>query len=109
MNLSNVGWETLLFHNTTTLEKFLRRTYRKRQNVKALNWFLKNKDLIQKVDKANTVVILKRKYNVSKIKNILHDRSKFEKVYVDKDKILNHPIPIEKGITDILKSLRYKK
>ena len=87
----------------------MRRTYRKRQNVKALKWFLKNKDLIQKVDKANTVVILRRKYNVYKMKNILHDRSKFEKVYVDKDKILNHLIPIEKGITVILKNLRYKK
>ena len=87
----------------------MRRTYWKRQNVKALKWFLKNKDLIQKVDKANTVVILKRKYNVSKMKNILHRRSKFEKVYVDKDKILNHLITIEKGITVILKNLRYKK
>ena len=35
---------------------------------------------MQKVEKANTVVILKRKYDVSKMKNILHDRSKFEKV-----------------------------
>ena len=32
-----------------------------------------------------------------------------KKFYVDKDKILNHLIPIEKGITDILKNLRYKK
>ena len=67
---------------------------------------LKNKDIIvQKSDKGNTVVILNIKDYVCKMKNILNDSSKFHKVYIDHDKILNHPV----RVTDVLKNLRDKK
>ena len=68
---------------------------------------LKNKDIIQKADKGNTVVILNRKD--CKMKNILNDSSKFHKVYIDHDKILNHLIHMENRVTDVLKNLRDKK
>ena len=76
----------------------------------ALKMLLKNKDIIiQKVDKGNTVVILNRKDYVCKMKNILNGSSKFYKVYMDHDKILNHLIHMENRVTDVLKSLRDKK
>ena len=56
----------------------------------ALKILLKNKDIVQKVDKGNTVVILNRKDYVCKMKNILNDSSKFHKVHIDHYKILNH-------------------
>ena len=57
----------------------------------ALKILLKIKDIIvQKADKCNTVAILNRKDHVFKMKNILNDSSKFNKVYVDHDKMLNH-------------------
>ena len=71
---------------------------------------LKNKDLIiQKADKGNTVVILNRKDYVCKMKNILNDSSKFHKVYIDHDIILNRLIHMENRVTDALKNLRDKK
>ena len=76
----------------------------------ALKILLKNKDIIvQKADKGNTVVILNRKDYVCKMKNILNDSSKFHKVYIDHDKILNHLIHMENRVTDVLKNLRDKK
>ena len=71
---------------------------------------LKNKDIIvQKEDKGNTVVILNRKDYVCKMKNILNDSSKFHKVYIDLDKVLNHLIRMENRVTDVLKDLRDKR
>ena len=64
---------------------------------------------MQKADKVNTVVILNRKDYVCKLKNIINDRSKFHKVYIDRDKILNHLIHMENRVTDVLKNLRDKK
>ena len=53
----------------------------------ALKITLKNKDIIgQKADKGNTVAILNRKDYVRKMKNILNDRSKLQKVYIDDKK-----------------------
>ena len=43
------------------------------------------------------------------MKNILNDSSKFHKVYIDHDKILNHLIHMENRVTDVLKNLRDKK
>ena len=43
------------------------------------------------------------------MKNILNDSSKFHKVYIDHDKILNHHIHMENRVTDVLKNLRDKK
>ena len=42
------------------------------------------------------------------MKNILSDKSKFQKVYTGHDKILNHLIHIENRVTDVPKNLRDK-
>ena len=60
-----------------------------RAKFDALKILLKSKDIIvQKADNGNTVVILNRKDYVCKMKNILNDSSKFNKVYTDHDEIL---------------------
>ena len=88
-----------------TLEKNL-----PKEKFDALKILLKNKDIIvQKADKGNTVVILNREDCVCKIKNILNENSKFQKVYIDHDKILNHLIYMENRVTNVLKFLRDKK
>ena len=70
----------------------------------------KNKDLtVQKVDKSNTIFILNRQDYVCKMKDILNDSSKFYKVYIDHDKILDHLIHMENRVTDILKHLEETK
>ena len=43
------------------------------------------------------------------MKKILNDSSKFHKVYIDHDKILNHLTHMENRVTDVLKNLRDKK
>ena len=43
------------------------------------------------------------------MKNILIGRSKFQKVYIDQDKTMNHLIYMENRIRVILKNLRDKK
>ena len=71
-----------------TLEKNLLK-----EEYDALKILLKNKGIIvQKADKGNTVVTLKKKDYVCKMKNILNDKSKFEKGYIDHEKVLNHLI-----------------
>ena len=80
-----------------------------KEEFDVLKILLKNKDIIvQKADKGNTVVILNRKDYVCKMKNILNDKSKFQKVYIDHGKILNHFIHMENRVTNVLKSLRDK-
>ena len=88
-----------------TLEKNL-----PKEEFDALKILLKNKDIIvQKGDKGNTIVILNRKDCVCKMKKILNDKLKFQKVYIDHDKILNPLIHMENRVTDVLKNLRGKK
>ena len=43
------------------------------------------------------------------MKSILNGSSKFHKVYIDHDKILNHLIHMKNRVTDVLKNLRDKK
>ena len=43
------------------------------------------------------------------MKNILNDKLKFQKVYVDHDKILNPLIHMENRVTHVLKILETKK
>ena len=78
-----------------------------KEEFDALKILLKNKEIV--VQKGNAVVILNRKGYVCKIKNILNDKSKFQKVYIDQEKILNHLIHMENRVTDVLKNLRDKK
>ena len=96
----------LLSKNTgKTLEKNL-----PKEEFDALKILLKKKDIIvQRADKCNTVVMLNRKDYVCKMRNILNDETKFQKVYTDHDKILNHLFHMENRITDVLKNLRDKK
>ena len=87
----------------------MRRT-RPKYDFDELKTLLKNKDIIvKKAKKGNTVVILNRKEYVCKIKNILNSRSKFQKVYIDHGKILNHLIHIKNRVTDVFKSLGDKR
>ena len=73
----------------------------------ALKNLVKNKDLIiQEADKGNTVVILnKNDYNL-KTKKILSDTSTFQKLSIDKNKVLNHIVNKENRITEVLKNLK---
>ena len=75
----------------------------------ALSTLIKNKDVvIQKADKGNTVVILNKKdYNL-KMKKILSDTSKFHKLFIDQNKVLNHIINMENRIISVLKKLKDK-
>ena len=43
------------------------------------------------------------------MKNILNEKSKFQKVYIVHDKVLNHLIHMENRVTDVHKNLRDKK
>ena len=71
---------------------------------------LRNKDItVQRGEKGNTIVILNRKDYFCKMKNILNDKPKFQNVYIDHDKILDHLIHMENRVTDVLKNLRDKK
>ena len=65
--------------------------------------------MVQEGDKDNTVVILNRKDYVCKMKNILNDSSKFYKVHIGHDKILNYLIHMEERVTDVLKNLKNEK
>ena len=62
----------------------------------ALKNLVKNKDLIiQEADKGSTVVILNKiDYNL-KMKKILSDTSKFQKLSIDKNNVLNHIVNME--------------
>ena len=76
----------------------------------ALKNLVKNKDLIiQEADKGNTVVILnKNDYNL-KMKKIISDTSKFQKLSIDKNKVLNHIVNMENRITEGLKKFKEKQ
>ena len=77
-----------------------------REEVKALNNLVKNKDLvIQKADKGNNIVILNRSDYISKPRKILKDTSKFKRVNIEEGKALNHLIHMEEQIIRLLKSL----
>ena len=52
---------------------------------------------------------MNRKDCVCEMKSILNDSSKFHKVYIDRDKILNHLIHMENRVTDVIKNIRDKK
>ena len=71
---------------------------------------IKNRDLvIQKDDKGNTVIILNINDYISKMKVILSDSSKFQKLSIDQNKVLDNIVHMENRITDVLKKLKSKK
>ena len=76
----------------------------------ALKDLIKNRDLvIQKADKGNTVVILNKNDYISRMNVILNDSSKFQKLSIDQNKVLNHIVHMENRIIDVLKKLKKKK
>ena len=78
--------------------------------LNALENLTKNKNLvIQKVVKGNTVVIINKNDNKTKIKNILSDSTKFKKLEFGDNKQLNFLINSEKKLKDIIKPLYQKE
>ena len=63
----------------------------------------------QKADKGNTAVILNKNDYISKMNVILDDSSKFQKLSIDQNKVLNHIVHMENRIIDVLKKLKKKK
>ena len=112
-NLDKEFIKSRIRDSTFSLYKDIGQTFEKnlpKAEFDALKILLKNKDIIvQKADKGNTVVILNRKDYVCKMKNILNDSSKFHKIYIDYDKVLNHPIYMENRVTNVLKNFKDKK
>ena len=77
-----------------------------REEVKALNNLVKNKNLvIQKADKGNKIIVLNRSDYISKLIKILEDTSNFRIVNIEERKPLNHLIHMEERIIRLLKSL----
>ena len=78
--------------------------------LNALESLTKNKNLvIQKADKGNTVVIINKNDDKTKIKNILFDSTKFKKLEFGDNKQLNFSINSDKKLKDIIKTLYQKK
>ena len=77
--------------------------------LQALNSLLQNKDIIiQKADKGNTIVIIDKNAYKKKMKAIISDRSKFEKLDIQEEKHLNCILIKEKRRREILKPLHEK-
>ena len=70
---------------------------------------LKIDPVIEKADEGNTVVILNKYDFISKMKVILSDSAKSQKLSIDQNKVLNHIVHMENRIVDALKSLRTKR
>ena len=56
-----------------------------------------------------TLVILNKNDYISRMKVILNDSSKFQKLSIDQNKVLNHIVYMENRIIDVLKKLKNKK
>ena len=112
-NLNNVFIKGRLRDSTFLSYKDTGKTLEKNlpnEKFDALKILLKNKDIIvQKRDKGNTIVLLNRKDCVCKMKKIINGKLRFQKVYIDHDKIFNPHIHMENRVTDVLKNLRDKK
>ena len=78
--------------------------------AKALKNLTKQKDIIiQKADKGNNVVILGKESYIEKVKELLSDTSKFERLKILPDKHLNFVINSQDKIKNIFKSLGDKE
>ena len=77
--------------------------------LQALNSLLQNKDIVtQKADKGNTIVVIDTDAYKKKMKAIISDRSKFEKLDIQEEKHLNFILNKEKRLRKIIKPL-YEK
>ena len=76
----------------------------------ALNGLIKNRDLvIERADIENAAVILNKNSFVSRMKGILNDLSKFQKLSTNQNRVLSQVAHMENKITDVLKKLKKKK
>ena len=76
------------------------------EEFKALQNLSKNTNLvIQKSDKGNSVVILDKDINIKRMKSLLSNKTKFEKVDTKKG-LLNFTVNHEKRINEYLRSLK---
>ena len=76
----------------------------------ALKDLIENRDLvIQKTNKGKTVVILNKNDYISKMKVILSDSSKFQKLSIHQNKVLKHILHMENRIIDVLKKFKKKQ
>ena len=74
------------------------------------NKFQEFKELIfHKADSGNTVVLLNRKYYISKMKSIVANTSKFKKIQIDDSKVLNHLIQRKTKLLNFSKNLKKNK
>ena len=64
-----------------------------------------NDIIIQKADKGNTIVILDKESYIEKMKELLGDTSKFERLEIPQSKHLNFVVDSQDKIKNILKSL----
>ena len=67
-----------------------------------------NSLVIQKADKANTIVIFDKDTHLKSVETLLKDSSKFKNIPVAPDKDLNYVTDSEKRLTDLLKKLKNK-
>ena len=73
-----------------------------REEHLALKELIKNRDLaIQKADKGNTVVILSKNDYISKMEVIFSNLSKFQKLFIDENKVSNNIVHMENRIIDL--------
>ena len=64
--------------------------------------------VIQKADKSNAVVIIKKNSYINKMRVIISDTSKFEQINIEEDKQFNSFFKSEKKIIDLMIRLKNK-
>ena len=113
-NLEILSNEDLDFVKTKTKETALSsfKQYNKnpqqnlsKEQLTALTNLSKNKDIIQKSDKGDSVVIVDKDTYIKRMENLLSDQRKFEKVTLKNDAFLNSAVNQEKCIDIIFKNL----
>ena len=86
----------ILIKNVSKVDFEISDKHFSREEAKALNNLIKNKDfVIQKADKGNNIIVLNRNDYISKLSKILEDTSKFKRVNTEEGKSLNHLIHME--------------
>ena len=92
-----------------TFKKNKRKSNLGETELQALNFLLQNKGIIiQKADKGNTNVVIDKNAYKKKMKAIISDRSKFEKLDIQEENHLNFILNKEKRLKKIIKPL-YEK
>ena len=112
-NISNIQNEIIksklrdtAFSSLTSFDKNKPKINLTKTELHALNSLKQNNDIIiQKADKGNTVVIIDKDTYKAKIKSLISDASKFEKLDVQNDKHLNFILDKGRKLKDILKPL----